>query len=93
MGLTQKETRMLEALMRKKDQPDAPPASRSLNISIDLGDEKQVERARGLGLLDWITGDDDGDGDGDDDKNGKNGDGDGDDDDDDVPRRRGYFNQ
>jgi hypothetical protein len=85
VGLSDKETKMLERLMKKKDEPDPPAASRALNISIDLGDEKQVERAQKLGLLSMLTGDDDADDDGNDD------DGNDDDDDEDVPRRRGYF--
>lgn len=84
MGLTDKETRTLEKLMRKKDEPDAPAANRSLNISIDLGDDKQVERAQKLGLLDLLTGDDDDDDESDDDDDGK---------DEEVPRRRGYFDK
>lgn len=85
MGLSAKESKLLENLLKKKDQPDAPPTGKSLNISIDLGDDKQVERAQKLGLFDGIFGDDDDDDDGDD---GDDGDGD-----EEVPRRRGYFNK
>lgn len=84
MGLSPKEQKLLSNLMKKKDEPDAPAASRALNISLDLGDEKQVERAQKLGLLASIMGDDDDDG-------GDGDDGDDDDDEETVPKRRGYF--
>ena len=76
--LTAAEARTLKALQEKSEAPDAPPVSRSLSVSIDLGDEKQVERAARLGLLDLGDDDDDGDDDADADA-------------DDTPRRRGYF--
>lgn len=85
MGLSDEEAKVLRRLMKKKDEPDAPAASRALNISLDLGDEKQVKRAQSLGLLGAFSNDD---GDDDDDDAG-------DDDDDtdaeDIPKRRGYF--
>jgi len=84
MGLSAREAKILERLMKKKDEPDPPSIGKTLNISMDLGDEKQVERARGLGLLGFITDDDDDD-DTDDEKN------DDETDDDDAPKRRGYF--
>lgn len=63
--------------MAKKDAPSAPAVGRSVNVSIDLGDEKQVARAIKLGLLDGGEDDDD--------------DGAADDEPDDAPRKRGYF--
>lgn len=89
MALSSKEQKLLENLLKKKDEPERPEPGKNLNISIDLGDDKQVEKARRLGLLDWIMGDDDDDDD--DDKKTDDDDDDSDDDDDDVPRRRGYF--
>lgn len=93
MGLTDDESKLLAKLLKKKDTPDAPPGrtDRVLNVSVDLADEKQVERARGLGLIDWITGGDDGGddgGDGGDDDGGNGGDGG-----DDPPRRKGFFRE
>lgn len=82
MGLSEQEARTLQALLKKKDEPDAPPVGKSINVTIDLGDAKQVERAQKLGLLGMIQ-----DGDDDDDSGG-----DGDDDKGDVPpKRKGYF--
>ena len=86
MGLTGDEQKLLKRLQRKAEEPDPTPASRSLSISLDLADDKQIDKARKLGLLDWIRGDDDDDTSGDDDT--------GDDDDpdpEDTPRRRSYF--
>lgn len=85
--LTSEESGLLKRLMAKSEAPDAPPASRHVNVSVDLGDEKQVERAQKLGLLDMFTGDDDTDTD---DGNGDDGDA-GDGDGEEAPKRRGYF--
>lgn len=84
--LSSREEKVLKELMRKREAPDAPSASRALNISIDLGDEKQVERAQRLGLLDMFSGNDD-----EEDEERTDGDGDDDDDEEEAPRRRGYF--
>ena len=84
--LTADEARLLKRLQRKSEEPDAPPVSKSLSISVDLGDEKQVERATKLGLLDLLTGADE-----DDDESADEDDDESTDEDDDVPRRRGYF--
>lgn len=73
---------MLEALMKKKDEPDTPPHGRSFNINVDLSDPKQVEQARKLGLSDLLFGDDDDDDDTDPEP-----------DPDEGPRRRGYFKE
>lgn len=83
MGLSKEEKRQLKALQQKEQEPDAPPIGKSVNFSVDLGDPKQVETAKSLGLLGFLQGDND-----DDDEN--------DDDDDDEnaetgPRRKGYF--
>jgi hypothetical protein len=83
MGLSTSEKKMLARLQQKSEEPDAPPIGKSLNISLDLGDEKQVERATKLGLLDRLFGDNDDDDDETEDEN--------DDTDDEAPRRRGYF--
>lgn len=77
--LSAKEAKLLKDLQDKSEAPDAPSVARSLNVSIDLGDDKQVARAMKLGLLDGVDDDDEGDGD------------DGDSGGDDTPRRRGYF--
>ncbi len=78
--LTDEEANMLKKLMAKREAPDAAPVGRAINVSIDLGDQKQVERAIRLGLLDDTdTGDDGGDDDG------------GDTDGDETPKRKGYF--
>lgn len=88
MGLSADEQKLLKRLQRKSEEPDAPPVGKSLSISVDLGDEKQVERAQKLGLLGGLLGGpDDDDTDDDDDDNTD------DDDDDDTPRRRGYFRE
>lgn len=50
--LTAEEERALKRLMEKREAPDSGPVGRSVNVSIDLGDPKQVERAQRLGLLD-----------------------------------------
>lgn len=84
--LSADEEKTLAALLGKKKAPDASPVGKSLNISVDLGDEKQVERAQRLGLLDMFTGADD-----DDDADGADGADDDDDDADRSPRRRGFF--
>lgn len=90
MGLSDKESKLLERLLKKKDEPDAPRPSASLNISIDLGDESQVKRAQKLGLFAADDDDDDDNGDGDGDGGG---DGDGDGDGEQTPRRRGFFRE
>ena len=87
MPLNEQEEKALRRLMRKKDEPAPAPVAKTLNISMDIADEKQVERARKLGLLDIIMGDDDDD-EGDDKEND---DDDEPSDDDDTPKRRGYF--
>ena len=81
MGLTEQEAAILAKLMKKKDEPDAPQHGRSFNITVDLGDEKQVERARRLGLSD-LLGLDDTNGDGD---SGEGAEGE------EAPKRRGFF--
>jgi len=84
MPLTDEEQATLDALTRKRDEPEPKPEGngigRVLNVSLDLGDDAQVEKAFKLGLLERVAGDDD---DSDDD--------DSDDDADDAPRRRGFF--
>jgi len=69
--------------MAKREAPDEPPIGKTLNISIDLGDEKQVERAHRLGLLSLFSDN------GDDDTEGQ--DGDGEVEVEEGPKRRGYF--
>jgi predicted nucleic acid-binding protein len=83
--LTDEESKLLKRLTDKQKAPDEPSIGKSLNISIDLGDEAQVARAQKLGLLAAFTGDDDDEND-DDDKGGGN-----DDDGSDPPKRRGFF--
>lgn len=85
--LTPDEEKALKALKRKQEAPDEPTIGKSLNITVDLGDEKQVERAQKLGLLSMFASDDtdtdDDDTDTDDD----------DTDTDDTPRRKGFFRE
>ena len=83
--LTEEEARTLKALQEKAKAPDAPSVARSLNISVDLGDDAQVERAVKLGLPGFEAFGSNGDGDDDDDGDGGDGDGD------EPPTRRGYF--
>lgn len=78
--LTSQEESLLKKLMSKREAPEAPMTGRTLNISIDLGDDKQIERATRLGLLDMLNDDSDDDGTGDEP-----------DEPDDTPKRRGYF--
>lgn len=85
MGLSPDEKKALKRLQEKANEPDPPAASRALNISLDLGDEKQVKLAGKLGLLSDIFDSDDDDTDDDTD------DTDDDDHNDEPPRRRGYF--
>jgi hypothetical protein len=84
MGLSSEEQKLLKKLQRKAEEPDAPAIGRSVNVSVDLGDEKQVQRAHKLGLLSGLFDADDADDDDDDDD---------DDDAEDTPRRRGYFDK
>lgn len=79
--LSKKEEAMFKALQEKMEAPDAPSIGRSVNVTIDLGDPKQVARAIKMGLLDNDEDDDTED-------DGAGGD---DDDSDDTPRRKGYF--
>lgn len=85
--LTQEEADQLAALQAKAEAPDEEPKengggiSRVLNIGIDLGDEAQVKRAIGLGLLtepelEELEGEDKGGGGGGEDEG---------------PKRRGFF--
>lgn len=86
MGLSSEEQKLLKKLQKKAEEPDAPAVGRSVNVSVDLGDEKQVRAAHKLGLLSGLFSDDSDDDDNDDDD-------DGDADDEDTPRRRGYFDK
>lgn len=76
--LTAKEAELLKSLQAKVEAPDEPSVGRNINVSFDLGDEKQVAMAKKFGFLPSDDDDDDGDDDGDDDA-------------DDAPKRRGYF--
>lgn len=49
--LSKDEEDVLDRLMKKREAPDAPPVTKSISASIDLGDEKQVERAIEHGFL------------------------------------------
>lgn len=55
MALTKEEAAQLEALQKKAEEPDEEPAgngiSRVLNVTVDLGDDAQVERAIRLGFM------------------------------------------
>lgn len=73
--LTADEERALKRLQQKREAPESNVA-KSLNVTVDLADEKQVERAQRLGLLDSFPDDSDGDSD---------------DGDEETPKRKGYF--
>ena len=75
--LSADEEKLLAKLMKKREAPDTP-SNRTLNISIDLGDDAQVQRAQRLGLLDMFEDDDAGGGD---------------DDEEETPKRAGYFRE
>ena len=82
MALSDDEQATLDALLKKKDEPE-PKDERSgigrvLNVSLDLSDDMQVEKAFRLGLLERPAAGDDGD---DEDK----------DEEDEAPRRSGFF--
>ena len=83
MPLTEEQAKQLEELERLRDTPDEPAepkgAGRILNVTLDLADDAQLERAFKLGLLDRPAADDDA---GDDDE---------DDDAAEQPKRRGFF--
>ncbi|MDE2101942.1 MAG: hypothetical protein KGL39_32145 [Patescibacteria group bacterium] len=78
MGLSPDEQKTLKALQRKAEEPDAPPVGRSVNVSVDLSDPKQVALAIKHGFLSAIGADDDDTGDDEPEE-------------DDAPKRRGYF--
>lgn len=75
MALSKEEKEQLDALTKKSKERDKPEGR--LNVNLDLGDDKQVERAKKYGFLP-----------GDDDEGEGDGDGDGDEE---TPKRRGYF--
>lgn len=79
--LSDEETATLKRLTEKSKAPDAPPMSRGINVTVDLGDEKQIERAIEHGFLTRAEVEAD----------KKDGDGGDDDKDDDAPKRKGYF--
>ncbi len=82
--LTEDEAAKLAELQAKSEAPDEPESSnglqRVLNVSVDLGDPEQVERAIRLGYMEAPAADDD---EGGDDDEGEG--------DDEGPRRRGFF--
>lgn len=82
MALTKEEAAQLEALQKKAEEPDEEPngaggISRVLNVTVDLGDDAQVERAIKLGLMSAPAADED---------EGEEEEGE-----EESPRRRGYF--
>ena len=81
--LTADEEKLLKKLTQKREAPDPGPIGRAINVSIDLGDEKQVERARRLGLLDGF----------DDEDEQEDTEEEGEEEADDTPKRRGYFGE
>jgi hypothetical protein len=80
--LSADEKKLLEELNRKSKEPDGPAAHR-VNVTVDLGDDKQLARAKKLGLLGALFADDETD---------DTSDADGDPDDE-APKRRSYFNE
>ena len=81
MALTKEQQEQLDELTRLRDEPEPEPSGgglgRVLNVSLDLGDEAQLDRAFKLGLLERPAADDP--------------DPDDPPDEDDPPRRRGFF--
>lgn len=51
MGLSEKEKKMLAALQKKAEEPDAPPVGKSISIHLDLGNADQVAQAKKYGFL------------------------------------------
>jgi hypothetical protein len=78
--LTDEERVALKKLQQKEKEPASAPVGKVINVSVDLGDEAQVQRAIKHGFLTADEAAAEGNGDGDDD-----------DDSDDAPRRKGYF--
>lgn len=74
--LSEDEQKALKALQAKAEAPDEPRAARSINVSLDLGDDEQIKKGIKLGLLDNIFGEEKPDGE---------------DEEDEAPKRRGYF--
>lgn len=79
MPLSDEEQATFKELQRKAKEPAAAPVGKSINVTVDLSDEKQVARAIKHGFLtaEEVA----------EDKEGDNGDGEGDE----TPRRKGYF--
>jgi hypothetical protein len=87
--LTDEQAKQLEELEKLRDAPDEPAGNgggigRVLNVTIDLGDDKQVARAFKLGLLDEPAPDEPegGEGEGEEQTEGEG----------EGPRRGGFFN-
>lgn len=83
--LTEEEAAQLKALTEKSEAPEPENGggtSRVLNVSVDLGDPEQIERAIGLGFLTRPEAEElEGEGE------GEGGEGEGEE----GPRRRGFF--
>jgi len=77
--LNDEQRRQLKELQRLEKEPAAPPVGKVINVTVDLGDEAQVQRAIEHGFLTAREVAED-----------RNGDGD-DEDGEDAPRRKGYF--
>jgi hypothetical protein len=75
----------LQALSEAPDEPEGNPLQRVLNVSVDLGDEAQVERARSLGFLPPAEAPAEGEGEG----GGAGGEGGAEE----EPQRRGFFKE
>lgn len=72
MALSDEETKQLESLLKKKDEPDTPAGGgnsrvENINLTIDLSDDAQVRRAVRAGYLpeSYLDPEENGDGDGD----------------------------
>lgn len=48
---TAEEQELYDRLTKKREAPDAPPVGKSISANIDLGDDKQIERAIEHGFL------------------------------------------
>jgi len=81
MPLSEEERATLKRLQQKEKEPAAAPVGKVINVTVDLGDAAQVERAIKHGFLTADEVDADSDGKGDEDEG------------EDAPKRKGYFGQ
>jgi hypothetical protein len=77
--LSEEEKATLKRLQQKEKEPAAAPVGKSINVTIDLGDDAQVARAIKHGFLTAEEAEQASDGD------------ESDEDSDEAPKRKGYF--